>query len=971
MDQHSLERTSSLGKLTEKPCEECSIPMKTISETQLGGMFSDENFECIHRNPNFPTSEGRNEQPTTEELCSIDESFTSDDCSTQSSDTQITSSEIIDSAAATVGETASSLRSEKSLTSQSNKFNSLPKSPNISPLHRRLQCSLSTESREHLRGVAVSPTFLSTSHNHSSQLKSILRSPGASITSLASISPTHTSTEQRVSVQTPPLATPSSASTDRTHSVLIEGTATVHNHTIVPTGNADVPKDKDSPSPSPSMDLEIVACKTMVSEEQCDGPNSIPQQLPSVRVQHSRSQSETSVDNLRRGLQFHVTFVEGEHPRKSTISTLVEEDLATESTNGATSPPSLLSASNRKPVTHQSSDGCVTSQQAGGNPHKVMFSECTQVQSLDSNDSDGDEKIKVVSCDIALLDMKTPELERKETIVDGHTTSIEANGVIESSSHELCKVSDKVKPHEPHSSKLKQKASPPTALSSATNPNYGSIVKRSKERVKHSSNKNDKTVNDIIPPAHKRSTGKGVRALSQLFESGSSSDSSSSVLPPSSTNSSPVHQPQRKVSVSKIPLPSELTAVTVVAPKPTKVTASGNSQKCSKVGTTPPKVPTKSTKGTPVSAAKRKVGTFEKVVSTSEQSSGPVKKVTAARKNSVYQQKVGVSSKSTSTSAALRSSRAEHTPVASVPRHTSNPSVGTRKQPSQKMPPSPSQKPKSSRNQTMNSGRGQQNPSSSDKRLKPHDSNPPRIGSQRRPSVASSRSPSPHSGGQTNHKPLSRLSGTRQPMRRKNGASGSNIASPITTRRNTQSLKPVAIEVDCNNSNSNNNNNGYNSCFTNDDKDGNTTGPSARVHPITDTTLLCPHRNESSPCLSPNSLHKMVRFNHKVIVNQCSQDSSDGDSCCSQGSSAAIDHDTSESLDQTHINSSWSQVDDQGMNSRMNKIQYHQSLHSSSLKHANKRSPLEWQHFGLSWRQTSLPGHHHPGHSHLVTSRTT
>ena len=59
---------------------------------------------------------------------------------------------------------------------------------------------------------------------------------------------------------------------------------------------------EDSPSPSPSMDLETVGWRLVVSEEQCDGPNSIPQQLPSVRVQHSRSQSETSVDNLRRGI---------------------------------------------------------------------------------------------------------------------------------------------------------------------------------------------------------------------------------------------------------------------------------------------------------------------------------------------------------------------------------------------------------------------------------------------------------------------------------------------------------------------------------------------------------------------------------------------------------------------------------------------------------------------------------------------
>ena len=935
MDRLTLERTSSLGKLTEnKPYH--NMTMKTISETQLGGMYSDEDL----------ASNRRDEPHATEELCSIDESLTSDDCSTQGSDTPISNSEIIDAVAIAINKIASpSLKLENPLS----KNLSPPKSPNISPLHHKLQSSLSAESREGLPGASVSPIHLTTPGSSPSHLKSILRSPSNSITSLSSISPTHTS------FHTPPLpSTPTSVSADRAHStLLLGGTPAAHSHTIVPTSNSnDASKNEKSPSPSPSMDLEVVTCKTVVGEGQLLSPK---------RELHSRSNSDTSVDSMRGGLQFHVTFVNDGNARNSNISTLIEEEAALESTSRTTSPALLLP--NDQPsmlILRQSSDSTLMSpRQISSRPHKVMFAECTQIRSFDSESDIGD-KITIVNDDLSVLDLNSSE---SEAMVNGHTTS-ELNGLPESPSDKSSQVSDDVEPaHESSGSQPPNTTIVPT--SSATSSTTGSSARVDKEdgenqtHVKQSV-KAEKTAK--VPPAHKRVTGKSVRALSQMFE-GNASPCSTPPPPVRSTETSPTHKSTRKVSVSKIPLPCD--SPTLDGPKLTKnhpnemkSPATRNNVKSSKLGSAPPKTPLKSTKGASTSAiGKQKNSPAEKVASTPDQSPTTAKRVTPARKNSVYQQRAGTSPKPTTNTASRRVSRVEHNaPVAGIPRHTSSPAVST----SKKQPPSkaPVTKPKPARNQALSSGKERPNPTGSPKHVRAsRDSNPPRSKLQRQSSVASSRSPSPYSSSaQASHRPLSRLSGTRQPLRRK-----SNNSSPAEIRKNNQHLKPVA---DILNSNTNNNNN---SSFDEGDR---TMDLSAR---FPDGSFLCPTRNEFVPNLSPNSLQKTVRFSVGSSSNEGSMDSIDDDSRHSQVSSEGI------LPDQTIAGSklaAQSQSDDQNgkLKLKVDEFRYHHSLQSSSLRHARKRSPLDWKNFGLSWKQNPFPQLNQMGLSQsrvLTNSRTT
>ena len=947
MDQLALERTSSLGKLTEKPYKEHNMTMKTISETQLGGMFSDEDFNSdIDGNP--ASNHRRDDQHATEELCSIDESLTSDDCSTQGSDTHITNSEIIDAAATAINKSA--LRSERSMPPLSKNL-SPPKSPNISPLHHKLQSSLSIESREGLHGASISPTHLTTSGNSPSHLKSILRSPSNSITSLSSISPTHSTFDTRVMIHTPPMpSTPTLVSADRAHSMLLEGNTAAHSHTIVPTSNNDASKNEKSPSPSPSMDLEVVVCKTVVGDGQLLSPK---------RELQSRSNSDTSVDSMRGGLQFHVTFVNDMHVRNSNISTLIEEDAATDGTTS----PTVLSPKDHQPlpIIRQSSDSMIMSpQEVNSRPHRVMFSECTQVRSFES-ESDIDDRINIIHDDSSMLDLMNAESEQSEAVVNRHTTD-EANGPLESPLDKCSQVSDEMEPHEPSSSEPQQATSLPTSASSSATDSKARVGKDSKEhtRVKKSG-KAEKTAK--VPPAHKRVTGKGVRALSQMFEGVPSSKSASPVPPESSTESSPVHQPSRKVPVSKIPLPCG--SPVLDGPKLVKNHPGEGKEQATrnnlKVGSSPPKVPTKPTKGAPSSTGtKRKITATEKVASTPDQSPATVKRVMPARKSSVCQQRAGVSTKSTTSIATRRASRVEHTPVAGIPRHTSSPAVtGTKKQPVSKASVTPNAKPKPSRSQVLASGKEHPSPVGSPKHVRSsRDSNPSKAKLQRQPSVVNSRSPSPYSNAQGSHKPLSRLSGTRQPLRRK-----SNNSSPAEVRRNNQHLKP---ELDCN-SNSNNNNNN-NSCF---DEGERMMGFFTESAHFPDSSFLCPRRNESAPSLSPNSLQKVVRFSVGSASSRCSTESTDEDSChlqsnlATRGESASPDQISSTSAVQP-------QADDQNemLKSKVDEIRYHHSLQSLSLKHAKKRSPLEWKNFGLSWKQNSFP-QTGLSQSRLLTSRTT
>lgn len=938
MDRLELERTSSLGKLTEnKPYH--SMTMKTISETQLGGMFSDEDL----------APDQRNEPHTTEELCSIDESLTSDDCSTQGSDTQITNSEIIDAAATAINKSASpSLKSERSL----GKNLSPPKSPNISPLHHKLQSSPSTESREGLQGASVSPTLLTTLGNSPSHLKSILRSPSNSITSLSSISPTHTS------FHTPPMpSTPTSVSADRAHStLLLGGSSAAHSHTIVPTSNSsnDPSKNEKSPSPSPSMELEVVTCKTVVGEGQLLSPR---------RELHSRSNSDTSVDSMRGGLQFHVTFVNDGNVKSSNISTLIEEETALESTERTMS-PGLLSPNDQTPmlIIRQSSDSSLMSpRQVNTRPHKVMFSECMQIRSFDS-ESDIDDKITIVNDDLSLLDLTNAE---SETIVNGHTTS-EVNGLPESPSDERSQVSDELElvhelsdsqpQHMTHTATLQI----PTA-SSATDSGAGIDDNEKQKHIKQSvkAEKADKKV----PPAHKRVTGKSVRALSQMFE-GNASPSSTPPPPVSSKETSPVHQSNRKVSVSKIPLPCDSPVLggsprlTKNHPNEVKSPVTRNNLKSSKLSSAPPKMPLKSTKAASTSTTGKQK---KSPTPTPDQSPATAKRVTPARKNSVYQQRSGVSAKSPTSTATRKISRVEHNTQMS--RHTTSPAVTTPKK--QPLSRAPVTKPKPTRNQAVSSGKEHPNPTGSPKHVRAsRDTNASRSKLQRQPSVASSRSPSPYSSSaQAGHKPLSRLSGTRQPLRRK-----SNNSSPAEIRRNNQHLKPVADGL---NSNSNNNNN---SSFDKDDL-------FALSAHFPDGSLLYSRRNESSPTTSPNSLQKTVRFSFGSSSNEGSMDSvhsMDKGSCHLQSNSAARGEGISS--DQTVNNSKLAtqlQSDDRNemFKSKVDEFRYHHSLQPLSLRHANKRSPLEWKNFGLSWKQNSFPEFNQTGLSQkgrvLTNSRTT
>ena len=941
MDRLGLERTSSLGKLTEnKPYH--NMTMKTISETQLGGTFSDEEL----------ASNRRDEPHATEELCSIDESLTSDDCSTQGSDTPISNSEIIDATATAINKLASpSLKLENPLS----KNLSPPKSPNMSPLHHKLQSSLSTESREGLPGASVSPIHLATPGNSPSHLKSILRSPSNSITSLSSISPTHTS------FHTPPMpSTPTSVSADRAHSTpLLGGSTAVHSHTIVPTSSSnDASKNEKSPSPSPSMDLEVVTCKTVVGEGQLLSPR---------RELHSRSNSDTSVDSMRGagGLQFHVTFVNDGNARNSNISTLIEEEAALESTSRTMS-PALLSPNDQTSmlILRQSSDSMLMSPRQISRPHKVMFAECTQIRSFDS-ESDIDDKITIINDDLSVLDLNNSESEAK---VNGHTSS-ELNRLPESPSDKSSQVDDDVEPaHESSGSQPPHTTTVPTssASSSATG-SSARVDKEDSEKQTHvkRSVKTEKTAK--VPPAHKRVTGKSVRALSQMFEGNASP---SSTPPPTvrSTETSPTHQSTRRVSVSKIPLPCDSPVLggprlTKNHPNEMKSPATQNSHKSSKLGSAPPKTPLKSTKAASTSAiGKQKSSPAEKVASTPDQSPTTAKRVTPARKNSVYQQRAGTSTKATTNTATRRVSRVEHnTSAAGIPRHTSSPTVST----SKKQPPSkaPVTKPKPASNQALSSGKEHPNPAGSPKHVRvSRDSNPPRSKLQRQSSVVSSRSPSPYSSSaQASHKPLSRLSGTRQPLRRK-----SNNSSPAEIRKNNQHLKPVADRLNCN---SNNNNN---SSFDEDERMKDSFVSSAG---FPDGSFLCPRRNESVPNLSPNSLQKTVRFEFSVgrSSNEDSIDSIDKDSSHSQARGECI------SPYQTMASSelaAQSQSDDQNDKHKLNVdgFRYHHSLQSSSLRHARKRSPLEWKNFGLSWKQNSFPQLNQIGLSQnrvLTNSRTT
>ena len=950
--QPSLERTSSLGKLSEKPHRgEHNMTMKTISETQLGGMFSDEDFSSDRESSGHsrnPASDAVHEHAASEDLCLIDESLTSDDCSTQSSTdtcTQIGNSEVMNAATTAANKKSvpsSPQRLMEKLTSppMRNKFGST-KSPNVSPLHQNLQCSLTAENRERQQGPALSPTFLSAS-NSSSQLKSILRSPSASITSLSSISPTHSiSSEHRLSVNTPPMpSTPTSTSADRMHSMLIEGTTMAHSHTILPTGNVDAPKNDKSPSPSPSMDLEVVACKTVIGDGQfC---SSDEQQWPRVR-----SQSDIS-DNLQRGLQFEVTFVrDANRSPNSDVPSLAKD----ESKHGLTSPALLHTRyQNPLPIIRQASDSAILSpHQTSGRPHRVMFSECTQIRSFDSesNDSDTDDKIKIVSDDVTIIDLANAEREQSE-MVSGGPSSIKANGLPQSHC-KYSKFSDKVEPHAPSSLTSQHMAFVSTDdASSVPTRSSRSIVKEEKESIKQSTKGSKSTP---VPPAHKRLTGKNVRELSQMFEG---TPSPEPVLSPSSTRATPSQQRTRKMSTTKIPVVSE---ASVDNPKPTKhhssdskltknhpndakAAASRNNLKPSKVSATPPKVASKPAK--PSNTAKRKVSTTEKVVPCSDHSPAAVRKAIPVQKNSVCQQRASVMVASKPTTAMRRVSRTEHTPGAAIPRHTSNPEAPTRKQPSANSQSSPKQKLKSSKIQTATSGRDTASPN---KKTKSADSNPSRSKLQRQPSVVSSRSPSPYSSGQATHKPLSRLSGTRQPLRRKN-------PSPAAARRNSQTVKPAADELNSNNSNNNNGN--YNS---RGDDNSDVSGSCEYTTPAHPAAYSLSQMNWSPQDLYANSLQTNSRLNAAdSTVTQCSlaQDSvCQSDNYSSLNGSAVIGDAATFCCKHTQ-----SEKDHQSVKL---KCDVHHSLQPLTLKCTKRRDPLEWQNFGLSWKQSSLPYCHSTG----------
>ena len=941
MDRLALERTSSLGKLTEnKPYH--NMTMKTISETQLGGgMFSDEELA---------SNQGGEPHATDQELCSIDESLTSDDCSTQGSDTPISNTEIIDAAATAINKSAStSLKLENPLT----KNLSPPKSPNISPLHHKLQSSLSTESREgSLPGASVSPIHLATPGNSPSHLKSILRSPSNSITSLSSISPTHTS------FHTPPMpSTPTSVPADRAHSTLLLGGSTAaHSHTIVPTSSSnDTSKNEKSPSPSPSMDLEVVTCKTVVDE----GQSLLPK-----RELHSRSNSDTSVDSINKGgLQFHVTFVNDGNARNSNISTLIEEE-----STSRTMSPALLSPNDQAGmlILRQSSDSMLMSpRQINNRPHKVMFAECTQILSFDS-ESDIDDKITIIKDDLSVLDLSNPE---SETPVNGHTTS-EVNGLPESPSDKSSQVSDNIE------SALESYGSQPPHAT--TVPSSSAIADLSPRVEKEDMNEKQTHIKQSakvekpakVPPAHRRVTGKGVRALSQMFEE-NASPSSTPPPPVRSIVTSPTHQSNRRVSVSKIPISCESPILgsprlTRNHPNETKSSATRNNTKSSKVGGTPTKTPLKSTKGASASAiGKQRSSHTEKVASTPDQSPTITKRGTPARKNSVYQQRTaaGASTKPNTSSATRRVSRVDHgSPAAGIPRHTSSPSVSA----SKKQPPSkaPVTKPKPTRSQALSAGKEHPNPMGSPKHVRAsRDSTTPRSSKlQRQPSVASSRSPSPYSSSaQGGHKPLSRLSGTRQPLRRK-----SNNSSPAEIRKNHQHLKPVADGL---NSNCNNNNN---SSFDEDERMMDSFALSGH---FTDGSFISPRRNKSVPPPFPNSLQKTVRFSVGSSSNEGSLESLDKDSHHSQarGESSLPDQATVSSRSAAHE----LQPDDRNHQLKLKVdelFRHHHSLPSSCLRHARKRSPHEWEHFGLSWKQSSFPQIGQVGLSQsrvLTNSRTT
>ena len=945
MDRLALERTSSLGKLTEnKPYH--NMTMKTISETQLGGMFSDEELA---------SNQGGEPHATDQELCSIDESLTSDDCSTQGSDTPISNTDIIDAAANAINKSASTLlKLENPLT----KNLSPPKSPNISPLHHKLQSSLSTESREgSLPGASVSPIHLATPGNSPSHLKSILRSPSNSITSLSSISPTHTS------FHTPPMpSTPTSVSADRAHSALLLGGSTAaHSHTIVPTSSSnDTSKNEKSPSPSPSMDLEVVTCKTVVDEGQLLSPK---------RELHSRSNSDTSVDSINKGgLHFHVTFVNDGNARNSNISTLIEE----ESTSRTTS-PALLSPNDQAgmQILRQSSDSMLMSpRQINSRPHKVMFAECTQILSFDS-ESDIDDKITIVKDDLSVLDLSNPE---SETPVNGHADS-EVNGLPESPSDKSSQVSDDLESAlELYGSQLQHTTHTMPALSASSSETVDLSARAEKEDMNEKQTHIKQSVKvkkpAKVPPAHRRVTGKGVRALSQMFEENSSP---SSTPPPQvrSTVISPTHQSNRKDSVSRIPVSCESPILgsprlTRNHPNETKSPATRNNVKSSKVGGTPTKTPLKSTKGASASAiGKQRSGHTEKAASTPNQSPTITKRGTPSRKNSVYQRTAaGASTKPSTSSATRRVSRVDHgSPAAGIPRHTSSPSVST----SKKQPPSkaPATKPKPTRSEALSAGKEHPSPTGSPKHVRAsRDSTTPRSSKlQRQSSVASSRSPSPYSSSaQASHKPLSRLSGTRQPLRRK-----SNNSSPAEIRKNNQHLKPVADGL---NSNCNNNNN------SGVDEDERMTDSFGLSGHFTDGSFISPRRDKSVP---PHLLLKSVRFSVGSSSNEGSLESLDNDSHHFQARAESSLPDQATASSRLAARELQPAADDRNEQLKLKVdelFRHHHSLPSSRLRHAGKfkRSPHEWEHFGLSWKQSPFPQVGQVGLSQsrvLKNSRTT
>ena len=966
----ALERTSSLGGLSEKPCREHNMKMKTISEIQLGGMFSSEEFssdlESCSRNRALDCGD---EQQAAEELGSIDESLLSDDSSTHGSDTQITNSEIIDAAATAMDKSVSiALKLERSMPSLGKNL-SPPKSPNISPLHHKLRSSLSIEGREGLHGASIHVT----SGNSPSHLKSILRSPSNSITSLSSISPTHSS------FHTPPMpSTPTSVSTsaDRAHSVLLGCATAPHSHTIVPTSNSDTLKNEKSPSPSPSMDLEVVTCKTVIGDDQLLSPK---------RELHIRSNSDTCVDSMRGGgLQFHVTFVNDTSKRVPNISTLFEEDTALESTEGTASPALLLPNAKTppSPIVRQSSDSILLSPpHINSRPHKVMFSECNQIRSFDSDsDSDIDDKITVVNDDLSVLDFTDPESDQTERVVNGHTSS-ENHELPDSHLDKSSQVNDEAESHDYESSESHDHESASDSQHHQTttpaSPTLSSVtdsrsrVDEKPMKAKWSAEAEKRTK---VPPVHKRVTGKSVRALSQMFEGSDSSSQASS--PVSSREISPIHNSTRRVSVSKIPLPCDspvLNGPGTNKSHSTEVTTRNNI-KSSKVSSTPPKGSSKSVKSAPSNTVSKHKGTLaDKVAPNPEHSPTIVRKATPARKNSVYQLKSGVSAKPVTNTATRRASRVEHTsPVVGIPKHTSSPTVVAKKQPLSKAPVT---KPKPSRKKQVMAGAKEPQPLSPAGSPKitrspcgTHDRNPPKSRLQRQQTATTtSRSPSPHSSEQGSHKPLSRLSGTRQPMRKK-----SNNSSPAEVRRNDQHMKPatVADKLICN-SNSNNNNT---TCF---DEDESVIGYFSSLEHFPDGSFLCPRRNESSLSLSSNSLQKIVKFSIGSASSQSSLDttSTDGGSSCQLQCSSATG--SGDSISVAHSSSgevtAQAKTDDhdEKFKRKVDEFRYHHSLRSLSLKHRNKRSPLEWKNFGLSWKQNSLD---QSGLSHsrvLTNSRTT